>query len=88
MEELAKGTGGQAFYGTNGIGDVLTRVTNNSANFYTLSYTPTERQMNGKYRHITIKLTSRKGKLSYRRGISLCGRKTLSKRMKRIRWFL
>ena len=68
MEELAKGTGGQAFYGTNGIGDVLTRLTNNSANFYTLSYTPTDRQMNGKYRHISIKLTRGKGKLTYRRG--------------------
>ncbi len=68
MEELANGTGGQAFYGTNGIGDVLTRVTHDSANFYTLSYSPTDRQMNGKYRRISVKLTSGKEKLSYRRG--------------------
>ncbi len=68
MEELANGTGGRAFYGTNGIGDVLTRVTHDSANFYTLSYSPTDRQMDGKYRHISIKLTSGKEKLSYRRG--------------------
>ncbi len=68
MEELANGTGGRAFYGTNGIADVLARVTHDSANFYTLSYSPTERQMNGKYRHISIKLASAKGKLSYRRG--------------------
>ena len=68
MEELAKNTGGQAFYDTNGIGDALTRVTNNSANFYTLSYTPTNRQMDGKYRHISVKLATGKGKLSYRRG--------------------
>jgi VWFA-related protein len=68
MKTLAEGTGGQAFYGTNGIGDVLTRVTNNSANFYTLSYTPSDRQMDGKYRHISIKLTRGKGRLSYRRG--------------------
>ena len=68
MEELANGTGGRAFYGTNGIGDVLTRVTHDSANFYTLSYSPTDRRMDGRYRHISIKLTSGKEKLSYRRG--------------------
>lgn len=68
MEELAEGTGGQAFYSTNGVGDVLTRVTHDSANFYTLSYSPTNKQMDGKYRHISVKLTSGKEKLSYRRG--------------------
>ena len=68
MEELAKDTGGQAFYNTNGIGEALTRVTNSSADFYTLSYTPTNRKTDGKYRHISVKLAAEKEKLSYRRG--------------------
>lgn len=75
MEELAKDTGGQAFYNTNGIGEALARVTNSSANFYTLSYTPTNKKMDGKYRHISVKLATEKEKLSYRRGyFALSGR--------------
>ncbi len=68
MEEMAKDTGGQAFYETNGISDAFTRVTNDSASFYTLSYTPANRKMDGKYRHISVKLAAGKEKLSYRRG--------------------
>ena len=68
MEELAKDTGGLAFYDTNGIGDALTHVTNSTASFYTMSYTPTNRKVDGKYRHISVKLVTAKDKLSYRRG--------------------
>ena len=68
MDELAIDTGGRAFYDTNGIGDVLTRVTNGSADFYSISYAPTNRKMDGKFRRISVKLGSGKNKLSYRRG--------------------
>lgn len=68
MDELATDTGGRAFYDTNGIGDVLTRITNNSADFYTISYAPTNRKMDGRFRRITVKLATGKEKLSYRRG--------------------
>ena len=68
MDELAVDTGGQAFYDTNGIGDVLNRVTHDSENFYTISYVPTNRIMDGTFRHISVKLATGKNKLSYRRG--------------------
>lgn len=68
MDELAADTGGQAFYDANGIGDVLTRVTNGSADFYTISYAPTNRKMDGRFRSISVKLARGKYKLSYRRG--------------------
>ena len=68
MDELASDTGGRAFYDTNGIGDVLTRATNHSADFYTMSYVPTNRKMDGRFRRITVKLTTGKEKVSYRRG--------------------
>jgi len=68
MEELAKDTGGQAFYNTNGLGDVLTRVVNNGTRYYSLAYAPGNTQMDGKYRRIQVKLLKGKETLAYRRG--------------------
>jgi VWFA-related protein len=68
MEELAKDTGGQAFYNTNGLNDALTRVINNGTRYYSLSYTPSNPALDGKYRRIQVKLLSGKDTLAYRRG--------------------
>ena len=68
MEQLAKDTGGQAFYNTNGLGEALTRVVSNGSHFYTLAYAPSNANMDGKYRHIRVKLTNSKDSLAYRRG--------------------
>lgn len=68
MEQLAKDTGGQAFYNTNGLGEALTQVVRNGSHFYTLAYSPRNPNLDGKYRHIQVKLTNRKETLSYRRG--------------------
>jgi len=68
MEQIAKDTGGQAFFNTNGISDALTRVVNNGSHFYSLAYSPTNTNMDGKYRRIQVKLSSRKDTLAYRRG--------------------
>ena len=38
MEEMARDTGGKAFYNTNGLSDVLTRVVNNGSRYYSLTY--------------------------------------------------
>ena len=40
MEELAKDTGGQAFFNTNGLSDALARVVNNGTRYYSLAYSP------------------------------------------------
>ncbi|ABF43012.1 hypothetical protein Acid345_4012 [Candidatus Koribacter versatilis Ellin345] len=68
MEEMAKDTGGQAFYNSNGINDVLTRITNNGMRYYEISYTSTNTKVDGSYRHISVELLKGKHKLSYRRG--------------------
>ena len=68
MELLAKSTGGQAFYNTNGIKDVLDHVTNEGMHYYTLSYTPTNTKMDNRYRQTRVELAEAKYKLSYRRG--------------------
>jgi len=68
LDEIAKDSGGEAFYNTNGLNDALARVMRNGAHYYTLSYTPTDKRMDGSYRRIEIKLHDAKYKLSYRRG--------------------
>jgi VWFA-related protein len=64
---LARATGGKAFYNGN-LSDALGRVVGESANFYTLSYTPTDLKMDGSFRAIDVKVPGGKYTLSYRRG--------------------
>jgi VWFA-related protein len=68
MEDIAKDTGGQAFYNTNGLSDALTRVIDNGTRYYSLSYTPTDRNMDGRFRRIRLNLQGAKYRLAYRRG--------------------
>jgi hypothetical protein len=46
----------------------MTHAINDGSHYYTLVYTPTNKQMDGQYRRIEIKLAQGKYKLSYRRG--------------------
>ncbi|HET6180280.1 MAG TPA: VWA domain-containing protein [Candidatus Sulfotelmatobacter sp.] len=68
MEQLAKETGGQAYYNTNGLNGALARVINNGTRYYTLTYSPANTAMDGKFRHIQVKLLNGKGALAYHRG--------------------
>ena len=68
MEELANDTGGKAYYNTNGLSDALARVINNGSRYYSLAYSPTNTTMDGKFRHIQVKLLNGKHSLAYRRG--------------------
>jgi len=43
-------------------------VVNNGSHFYTLAYAPSNANMDGKYRHIQVKLANGKDSLAYRRG--------------------
>lgn len=68
MEELARDTGGQAFYNSNGLDTALSRVIDNGARYYSLAYSPSNSTMDGKFRHIQVKLRNGKETLAYRRG--------------------
>lgn len=67
MQTLADDTGGKAFYNTNGLDDALARAINYGSHYYTLSYSPNNKKMDGKYRRIQVKVSG-KYKLAYRRG--------------------
>ena len=68
MDELARDTGGQAYYNSNGLGEALTRVINNGARYYSLAYSPSNSNMDGKFRRIQVKLVNSKDSVAYRRG--------------------
>jgi VWFA-related protein len=68
MEQLAKDTGGKAFYNTNDLNGAMNHAINDGAHYYTLAYTPTNKKLDGGYRRIEIKLTQGRYKLAYRRG--------------------
>jgi VWFA-related protein len=68
MDELASETGGHAYYNTNGLNETLARVIDNGTHYYTLTYMPSNPKMDGKFRHIHVKLVNAKYSLAYRRG--------------------
>jgi len=68
MEELAADTGGKAYYNTNDLNAAMTHAINDGSHYYTLSYSPTNKKMDGQYRRIEIKTNQGRYKLAYRRG--------------------
>jgi VWFA-related protein len=68
MDELARDTGGRAYYNTNGLSDALARVMSTGSRYYSITYSPSDQAMDGKYRHIQVKLVHTKAQISYRRG--------------------
>jgi VWFA-related protein len=68
MDQIAKDTGGRAFYNNNGIDKAIARVAENAAHYYTLSYTPSDAKENDHFRKIKVQLTSEHASLAYRDG--------------------
>jgi VWFA-related protein len=68
MQQLAEETGGHAFYETNALKQAIARAMEDGASYYTLTYSPENKDFNGKFRRIEVKLASGKYHLSYRRG--------------------
>jgi VWFA-related protein len=68
MTDIADPTGGQAFVNTNDLKGAVSQVINAGSNYYTLTYSPTNRKWNDQYRKIQIQLDRDGLALSYRRG--------------------
>jgi hypothetical protein len=71
MDQMAGDTGGRAYYGTNGLAEAVSSAIDSGSNYYTLSYSPSDRDQHGEYRAIHVSLTraaARGSQLSYRRG--------------------
>jgi hypothetical protein len=56
-EEIAHATGGRAFYGSNDVAAALTEATETGSHYYTLTYSPSNQNYNGRLRHINVELS-------------------------------
>jgi VWFA-related protein len=56
MDMLAGETGGKAFHDQNDLSGIISKVTDHSADFYTISYSPIDTKMDGTYRKIEVKV--------------------------------
>jgi len=68
MNDLAHGTGGKAFFNSNAIEDAIATAVEQGSNYYTLSYTPSNRNYDGKFRKIKVALAEKGYHLYYRPG--------------------
>ena len=72
MQTIASDTGGEPFYNRNNLAQAVGDAIEDGANYYTISYAPSEKKTGGEWRSIRIELAksaAHKGaQLSYRRG--------------------
>jgi VWFA-related protein len=68
MNQLAEATGGKATYNRNRLNKSIEKAIEDGSNYYTLAYAPTNREWNGRYRKIQVKVDRRGVALAYRRG--------------------
>jgi len=68
LSQIASDTGGEAFFNSNAIEEAIATATEQGSNYYTLSYTPANRNYNGKFRKIKVALGEKEYRLNYRPG--------------------
>ena len=68
MDELARDTGGEALYNTNSLNEALDHVLNHGTHYYTLTYSPSNKTMDGRLRRIDVKVGGGTYRLAFRRG--------------------
>ena len=65
--DIATATGGRAFYSSNDLSGALASATEAGANYYTLTYAPSNPNYDGRLRKIHVDLSQRGYRLAYRR---------------------
>jgi len=68
MEAMAEDTGGKAFYNTNDLTKVISSAVANGSNYYTLTYSPTNKVWDERFRAIKVSVDQPRVKLAYREG--------------------
>ena len=68
MDEVARQTGGRAFYDTNGLKDAMRASIENGSTYYTLAYVPANQNWDSKYHHIKVQLARSGLEAVYRKG--------------------
>jgi VWFA-related protein len=68
MDMMAEDTGGKVFTGTNDIATAVEKAVDHGSNFYSLTYTPANRDWKGEFRKVEVKLAQAGYSLEYRHG--------------------
>src|SRR6185437_15307268 len=68
MHQLADDTGGKAIYNNNDLAAAASNAINDGSHYYTLTYSPTNKKLDGRYRKIEIKGADKHWRLEWRRG--------------------
>jgi VWFA-related protein len=68
MNAVAEGTGGKAFYNTNGIEQAIETAVEQGSAYYSISYTSDNAVYDGKFRKLRISLAAKGYRLAYRPG--------------------
>lgn len=68
MNELADRTGGRAYYNHNEVDSAIRRTIDDGSTYYTLGYYPVNKDWNGKFRKINVRVQRSGIKLHYRLG--------------------
>lgn len=68
MDEVADGTGGKAFYNTNGIQQAIEAAVEQGSEYYMFSYSPDNVKFDGGFRKLRVSLARRGYHLAYRHG--------------------
>lgn len=68
MRQMADATGGEAYVDTNGLKEAAQSAIESGANYYTLTYSPTNKDWRGQFRKIQVKVAKPAVTLAYRRG--------------------
>jgi VWFA-related protein len=68
MMAMAEDTGGRAFINSNNLSQAVQQAIANGSNYYTLTYSPSNTQWDGRFRAIKVKVEQPGVKLAYRNG--------------------
>lgn len=68
MNDMAERTGGKAFYNRNDIDNAIRKSIDDGSTYYTLAYYPENKDWNGKFRKVQIKVNRSDVKLRHRLG--------------------
>jgi VWFA-related protein len=68
MQEMAESTGGAAYVNTNDLNGALNSALSAGSDYYTLVYSPTNRNWDGHFRKIVVQADNKSYTLTYRRG--------------------
>jgi VWFA-related protein len=68
LNQMASDTGGTAFFSSNAIADAIRMATEEASNYYSLSYSPSNKNYDGRFRKLKVALAEKGYHLHYRPG--------------------